>query len=145
MLHDPTWVVFWRECCSTHATTTIANVHSLQACNGLSRFLLPANELWGKVMFLQVSVILSMGGGVLYDVTSCLAAWSHVPSRGSLSLVTCSFMGGFIVSDLWGGKSHCSPCILLLHVNQTTRRSILRHWKQEFIRLVGPTTLLHWY
>ena len=25
-----------------------------------------------------------VGGGSLYDVTSCLAAWSHVPSRDSL-------------------------------------------------------------
>ena len=35
-----------------------------------------------------------MGGGEsLYDVTSCLAAWSDVPSRGSLSLVPCSSQG----------------------------------------------------
>ena len=32
-------------------------------------------------------------GGSLYDVTSCLAAWSHVPSRGPLSLAPCSFQG----------------------------------------------------
>ena len=32
-------------------------------------------------------------GGSLYDVTSCLAAWSEVPSGGSLSLVPCSFWG----------------------------------------------------
>ena len=70
-------------------------------------------------MFLLSSVILSMGGGggSLYDVTFCLAAWSHVPSGGisvsrpmflmgclclwshvpsggrSLSLVPCSFQG----------------------------------------------------
>ena len=31
--------------------------------------------------------------GSLCDVISCLAAWSHVPSRGSLSLVPCSFQG----------------------------------------------------
>ena len=29
-----------------------------------------------------MSVILSMGKGSLYNVTSCLAAWSNVPSRG---------------------------------------------------------------
>ena len=29
----------------------------------------------------------------LYDVTSCLASRSHVPSGGSLSLVLCSFRG----------------------------------------------------
>ena len=33
------------------------------------------------------------GGESLYDVTSCLADWSHVPSGGSLSLVPCSFQG----------------------------------------------------
>ena len=34
-----------------------------------------------RLCFLHVPVILSTGGS-LYDVTSCLAAWSHVPSRG---------------------------------------------------------------
>ena len=42
-------------------------------------------------MFLLASVILS--GGSPYDATSCLAAWSHVPSGGSLSQVPCSFLG----------------------------------------------------
>ena len=49
-------------------------------------------------------------GGSLYDVTSCLAAWSHVPSGGSLSLVTCSFGGLYLgVSvqgvSVWGSLS----------------------------------------
>ena len=45
---------------------------------------LPAvNELWGKVMFSQVFVHMVWRGS-LYDVTFCLAAWSHVPSRGGL-------------------------------------------------------------
>ena len=44
-------------------------------------------------MFLLASVILSMGRGDLYDITSILAVWSHVPSGGSLSLVPCSFQG----------------------------------------------------
>ena len=52
----------------------------------------PVNEVWGKVMFLHMSVILSTGGS-LHDVPSCLAAWSHVTSWGSLSLVPCSFQG----------------------------------------------------
>ena len=39
-------------------------------------------KVWGKAMFLLVSVILSTGEGSLYDVTSCLTAWSHVPSIG---------------------------------------------------------------
>ena len=42
----------------------------------------PANEVCGKVMLLYLSVSHSVHGGALYDVTSCLAAWSHVPSRG---------------------------------------------------------------
>ena len=29
----------------------------------------------------------------LYDITSCLTAWSHVSSRAPLSLVPCSFQG----------------------------------------------------
>ena len=33
------------------------------------------------------------GGSSLYDVTSCLAAWSHVPSVWHLCLVSCSFSG----------------------------------------------------
>ena len=42
-------------------------------------------------MFLHVSVILSIKGS-LYDVTSCVAACSHVPSgERTLSLVPCSF------------------------------------------------------
>ena len=40
-------------------------------------------SVWGKVMILLASVILSTGRrGSLYDVTSCLAAWYHVPSMG---------------------------------------------------------------
>ena len=34
-------------------------------------------------------------GGSLYDVTSSLAAWAYVPSRGSLSLVPCSSWWGW--------------------------------------------------
>ena len=45
-------------------------------------FLLPpANEVWDKVIFSQVFVCPQ--GCSLYDVTSCLAAWCHVPSGGS--------------------------------------------------------------
>ena len=46
------------------------------------RLLPPANEVWGKVMFLHKTIILFIGEAGLYDVISCLAAWSHVPSRG---------------------------------------------------------------
>ena len=40
---------------------------------------------WGKVMFSQACVshsVQSGEGGSLYNVTFCLAAWSHVPSGG---------------------------------------------------------------
>ena len=37
-------------------------------------------------MFLHMSVILSTGRGSLYDVTSYLAAWSHVPSGEGVSI-----------------------------------------------------------
>ena len=50
-----------------------------------SLYLPPAKEVWGKVMFLHVSVNHSeRGERSLYDVTSCLVAWSHVPVRGGL-------------------------------------------------------------
>ena len=81
----------------TYSNLTVADLHRQisDACphHWQSFCSLPrANAVWGKVMFLHTSVILSTGGG-LYDVTSWLAAWSHVPSRGSLSLVPCSFWG----------------------------------------------------
>ena len=40
------------------------------------------NDHKGRLCFQKrLSVILSPGGGG-YDITSCLAAWSHVPSEG---------------------------------------------------------------
>ena len=54
----------------------------------------PANEVAGPWCFYTcLSVILFTGDGSLYNVTSCLVAWSHVPSAGFLSLVPCSFQG----------------------------------------------------
>ena len=49
-------------------------------------FLPSAKEVWGKVMFSQAFVC-PRGGVSLYDVTSCLAAWSHVPHRIVISLI----------------------------------------------------------
>ena len=51
----------------------------------------PANKVWGKVMFSEASVILSTGGLRMMSLP-CLAAWSHVPSKGSQPLVPCSFV-----------------------------------------------------
>ena len=51
---------------------------------------------WNAFLFHgRVSVILFTGGGggSLYDVTSCLADWSHVHSGESLCLVLCYFWG----------------------------------------------------
>ena len=64
--------------------------------------------MWGKVIFSQVFVHGGggwgrRGMGSLCDVTSCLAAWSHVPSRGSLSLVPCSIGGGGRWASVHGG------------------------------------------
>ena len=42
----------------------------------------------------------SQGEGSLYNDTSCLAAWSHVP-LGGLSLVTCSFQGSLSRGSHW--------------------------------------------
>ena len=66
--------------------------------------LAPANKVWGKVMFLHVYTCLSFlfRGGSLYDVTSCMAAWSHVPSRRSLSLVPCGVcLPGVCLYGVW--------------------------------------------
>ena len=41
-----------------------------------------ANEFWGKVIFSEVCVRNSVYRGSLYDVTSFLAAWSYISSRG---------------------------------------------------------------
>ena len=45
----------------------------------------------------------SHGGGSLYDVISCLAAWSNVPSGGFLSLVKCSLLGESLSGGLCRG------------------------------------------
>ena len=48
----------------------------------------------------------SVQGGSLYDVTSCLAAWSHIPSGGSLSrgsLSGVSVQGGSLSGVSVGG------------------------------------------
>ena len=50
----------------------------------------------------------SVQGGSLYDVTSCLAAWSHIPSGGSLSrgsLSGVSVQGGSLSGVSVGGGS----------------------------------------
>ena len=78
----------------------------------MREFFLPANEVWPKGMFLHMFGILSIvgGGRTLYDFTSCLAAWSHVSSRGSLSLVPCSFWG-----SLSRGVSYWNPLLFKLY------------------------------
>ena len=82
----------------------------------LDVFLTFANEVLGKVMFLQVSVC-AREGESLHDVISCLASWSHVPSGGSLSLVLCSFQGvsvrGAGVCLCPGESEKRAVCILL--------------------------------
>ena len=45
-------------------------------------------SLWQGNVFIPFCQSFCSLGGSLYDVTSCLAAWSHVPSRGSLSGVS---------------------------------------------------------
>ena len=64
-------------CCRRHFQERRKKCYGGNFVDGTVWCLLPsANEVWGKVIF---SVILSTGRS-LYDVTSCLAAWSHVPS-----------------------------------------------------------------
>ena len=66
--------------------------------------LLPfANEVWGKVIFLKRVSFYS--GGTLYYVTSCLTAWSHVPSR-KVSVPGPTFLSGSLClgGSLSGGS-----------------------------------------
>ena len=85
-----------------HSCTQLVQrrVHSVRYRNRLTPWPLPpANEVWGKVIFSQARVSHSVrgGGGVsLYNVTSCLAVWSHVPSGGSL------FIGSVVMREEWG-------------------------------------------
>ena len=69
------------------------------------------------------------GKGSLYDVTSCLAAWCHVPFRRSLSLVPCSFWGSLSLvpcscqgGGVWYGKEWVVrillECILVWYGHQ---------------------------
>ena len=53
------------------------------------------------------------GGGYLYDVNSCLAAWSHVPFGGSLSLVPCPFWRGYLSQGISVSGGLCILRILL--------------------------------
>ena len=46
--------------------------------------------------------------GSLYDVTSCLAVWSHVHSGGFLSVAPCSFQGVSIQGGLCPGGGSLS-------------------------------------
>ena len=67
-------------------------------------FLPPANEFWGKVMFLHVSVSHSVHMGVsvwCHFLSGCLVT---CPFWGSLSLVPCSFWGSLslVPCPLWG-------------------------------------------
>ena len=64
------------------------------------------NEVLVKVIFSQACVSHSVHGvrGSSYDVTSCLGAWSHVPSgKGGLCLVPCSFWGVSVQGSLCQG------------------------------------------
>ena len=97
----------------------------------------PVNEVWAKVVFLHMSVVLSMerGGGLCmmslpvwlpgprflsgglcfwYHVPSrgiCL--WSHVPSRGFLSLIPWSFQQSLC---LWFPVLYKGGYLSLVHI-----------------------------
>ena len=54
----------------------------------VAKYLPPASEVWGKVIFSEACDSHSVHRGSLCDATSCLAAWFHVPSwLGVSSLV----------------------------------------------------------
>ena len=67
----------------------VMRAHFTQPFHQVSFVKKRANEVWGKVMFLHICHSVHGGGGCLwslYDVTSCLAAWSHVAFQGGLCL-----------------------------------------------------------
>ena len=99
-------------------------------------------------------VILSTGGGSLYDVTYCLAAWSHVPSWGSI-LDLMFLPGGMSLSREEGGGretprfrkaggTHLTgmlSCLLFTFnlydiIYRTSEHSVLKHYsKSRVIKL----------
>ena len=79
--------------------------------DNMYRIITPRKRSLGKVIFLHLSVILFTKGS-LYDVTSYLAAWSYVPSGGSLFLVQYSFQGSLCpVPFSFGGVSVPAPML----------------------------------
>ena len=65
-----------------------------------------ANEVWGKVVFLLASVILFREKrGPLFDVTSCLSAWSHVPLGGLCQGGSASRGTSVHLVSVWGSLS----------------------------------------
>ena len=64
--------------------------------------MIKACKIWGRVLFLYVFVCSQ--GMSLYDVTSCLVAWSHIPSKGSLSLVQYYFWGDLCLEGSLPGE-----------------------------------------
>ena len=66
---------------------------------GFSSSLLPANEVWGKVMFYTPVFLFTMG---VYDVTSCLTVWSHVLSWGCMMSLPVWLSGPmFFLGGVW--------------------------------------------
>ena len=79
--------------------------------DNMYRIITPRKRSLGKVICLHLSVILFTKGS-LYDVTSYLAAWSYVPSGGSLFLVQYSFQGSLCpVPFSFGGVSVPAPML----------------------------------
>ena len=88
-----------------HKRSVLTNSGNLKMAICSFKFLPPANEVWGKVIISEACVILVMGWGwwSLYDVTSCLAAWSHVPSWGFCLWSHVPSMGSLFRGSLsWG-------------------------------------------
>ena len=115
----------------------------LLACEAvLSKFLLPpANEVWDKVMFLPMSVILFLRGSVrCHFLSGCLVPcsfwglclWSHVPSRGSL-------LGGLSLSrgiSVWGSLSGGGGLCQGEPRTETSKQIPLTHVEERAIRVI---------
>ena len=96
-LHNPIYQVSFLEIIGKHFFTIREWV-----CCATHFALIVTIEVWGKVIFSQACASQSVhrGRGSLYDVTSCLAAWSHVPSGKGVFVPGPMFLLGVSVQEV---------------------------------------------
>ena len=94
-LHNPIYQVSFLEIIGKHFFTIREWV-----CCATHFALIVTIEAWGKVIFSQVCASQSVHRGERYDVTSRLAAWSHVPSGKGVFVPGPMFLLGVSVQEV---------------------------------------------